>query len=481
MDGSPELSVTRSGFGGRPTYLRACADGVLASTDLGWMVRASRVLDLPVTLDADVLASRCAHLPALGERSIYREVLELATGMHAAVTRSGWSLTRLSPPRPAADRARSHELLEVLTRAVANAVGAGPGRVGVLTGGGLDSAALLAIAHGLHHEVNAFAIDFAGEDTDRPYLTDLARAHRVTPCRVSVGDQAFDLGAEAAGLPLIWPSGALEATLLARAREWGATVVLSGAFADACLDGDPEAASRLVLRGGLARAIGVGRAYDDASFAVGARRALVPLVRRFLPATVRRSVRAIRGRPDRPAVRAFDGPRLRRAREDEWARTRDIPPPIEQGAETRLSRAFFSSELARLSELRAQEEALSGILRADPYLCHELVTFALSLRPEFLLAKGRRRGLFRDALAELLPPTLIARPGKASFRPLHAALIAADRSRSADRFAALAALEVVDGAAANAALSTAHLSGSDHDGELLSLLATESWLARARA
>ena len=474
---APTLAITRSGFGGRPMYLRAVADGVLASTDLGWMVSASRALDLPVTLDADALAARCAHLPAADQRSIYAEIAELPPGTRAAVTRNGWSLTRLSPPRPAAEDASAAELLGVLVRAVASAAGAAPDRIGVLTGGGLDSGALLAVARRLDYEVNAFAIDFAGRDSDRPYLAELCRAHDLVPCRVSVGDEEFALGDDAAGLPLTWPSGALEATLLARARVWGASIVLSGAFADACLDGDAEAASHVILRSGVSRAIGVGRAYDEASLAVGVRRAFYPHVRRLLPAPLRRAVRAIRRRTDRPSVRAFDGPRLRAAREDAWTRARELPPATEDRAAARLADAFFSRELGLLAELRAQEEALAGVLRVDPYLAEELVTFALSLRPDVLVTNGRRRGLFRDAVSGILPYALIARAGKASFRPLHAALIARDAGRDRDRFHALDALGVVDGAAANAALSIARRRGSEHDGELLSLLGVESWLS----
>ncbi len=481
VESAPSLVVTRSGFGGRPVYLRVCGDGALASTDLGWLVRVSRDLQLPVTLDPDALAARCAHLPAYGDRSIYTEISEVPPGSRATITKTGWSLTRLSPPSSASDDASAGDLLEVLTRAVGSAAGTAPTRLGILTGGGLDSGALLAIARALGHDVNAFAIDFAGDDSDRPYLAALCRAHDLTPSRVSVGEQTFELGVEAAGLPLTWPSGALEATLLARARQWGAAVVLSGAFADASLDGDPEAASRVILRGGVTKAIAIGRAFDYASLAAGARRALLPHVRRFVPAPVRRALRALRGQRDRPAVRAFDGPRLRRAREDAWARARDVRAPIELDAEARLTRAFFSPELALLAELRAQEEALSGVLRVDPYLCQGLQTFALSLRPEVLLANGRRRGLFRDAVTDLLPAALVERAGKASFRPLHAALLAGDRHELPDSFSSLAALGIVDGAAANQALAHARLGGSEHDGELLSLLGSESWLARGSA
>lgn len=54
--------VTRGGFGGRPAYIRTTADLALAATDLGALVRASRALGLPSTLDPDALACKSAHL-----------------------------------------------------------------------------------------------------------------------------------------------------------------------------------------------------------------------------------------------------------------------------------------------------------------------------------------------------------------------------------------------------------------------------------
>jgi asparagine synthase (glutamine-hydrolysing) len=367
-------------------------------------------------------------------------------------------------------------LLAQLRHAVARAVHGVTHDIGVLTGGGLDSGALLVLARERHHHVHALAMDFDGPGTDRPYLAKLAAALRITPERVAADGAAYELGAEAAGLPLTWPSGALEATLLARGRALGAEVVLCGAFADACFDGEPEAASLLVRREGLLRAIAFGRAYDDAALRQGLRRALWPHVRRFVPGLARRSV-ALARRTLRPPTRAFDGPRLAEARAHAWERAREHEPAIERDTRTRLELAFLSQELALAAELRAQQEALANVSRSDPYLDLELVTFALSLSPELLLGQGQRRGLFRRALRGVVPEDLRTRSDKASFAPLHRALLGQSAAASC-RFSALADLGIVRPREAAAAVAAARVESSAHDGELLSLIATDAWLSR---
>ena len=481
--GPAALTVTRGGFGGRPIYVRAWHDGALASTDLGWMVRASRALDLPVTLDADALAARSVHLPVHDERSLYREISEVPPGTRAGVVPGGLSFSRLQPGRTGSAHAEPAELHALLSRAVGTCLDHGA-PVGVLTGGGLDSSALLVMARALGADANALAIDFGGEQGDRPYLSLLADALALSPCRVAPGEEAFALGAEVAGLPLLWPSGALEATLLQRASMRGAKVALSGAFADACFDGDPEAASRVLGRDGLLRAVAFARAYDGGSLRAGARRAIWPHVRGRVPSRVMRLLRAVARRAGGPSTRVFDGPRRRRAREDAWERSRGERAPIEHAPELRVAQAFFSRELGLLAELRAQEEALSGVERRDPYLHVDLVTFALSLSPEVLLGQGprggERRGMFREALRGVLPEAIRTRPDKASFAPLHAELL---RSRARDaramRFTALADLGIVDANAARSSIEATEHGEGGHHGELLSLLALETWLLGA--
>jgi hypothetical protein len=70
-----------------------------------------------------------------------------------------------------------------------------------------------------------------------------------------------------------------------------------------------------------------------------------------------------------------------------------------------------------LGWLRHQEEIASGLGRTDPFLDDALVSEIMALPPERLLLGGMRRGLFREAVRDLLPPSLVARSDKAAFEP----------------------------------------------------------------
>lgn len=392
-----EHVIERGGFGGRPAYVRRERDVVLASADLSWIIEEGRRLGLSEpSLDPDRLAAECLlDAGAPGRTStVYREISEVPPGTRARVTPEAMTLEQLPPPRwsplSRGERAATR-LRELLVGATKRAVD-GEAHVGVLTGGGLDSGALLAMAHGLGRRVDAFAIDYAGPGDDRPHLATLARALSVEPFRAAPSEAVLPRDLTAAALPLTWPSGAIEALLLRRAREAGATRVLAGLGADEHFDGDPSAGS------------------------------MWPRVRRLVPWRLRRLSRRARSRPRAPA---WAGSRARRVVQDAYDRTLAERPWVEQSPEERIHASFVDPHLAHASTLRAQLEHLAGIVRVDPYLDEDLAAFALGLAPELLLGERERRtrrGLFREALAGIIPETLRTRADKASFAPVHRAL-----------------------------------------------------------
>lgn len=400
------LFVERGGFGGRPAYVRCERDVALVGTDLTWVVERSRALGLTLTHDPDRLATACLLEagPAGLTQTSYREISEVPPGTRAEVAPGRLTLTQLSPPRDPGERAglvsradlvdrlRAH-LFASLERAIEGAAS-----VGVLTGGGLDSGALLAMAHALGPRTNAFAIDFGGPGDDRPHLVALARALGIEPVRVTPDAAPLPVALTAAGMPLTWPSGAAEAQLLVRAREWGASRVLAGLGADQWFDGDPA----------------------SVTFARVMRHALL----RNVPWSVRRLLR----RRVRPRVPAWAGPRAKRLLVESHERALDARPSSATSPDERIRAAFFDPHLALASTLRLQLERLSGVLRVDPYLDAELATFALALPPRELLGApgaSARRGLFREALRGVLPESVRMRTDKASFAPVHRALFRA--------------------------------------------------------
>ncbi|MEA2747397.1 MAG: hypothetical protein QOI41_1540, partial [Myxococcales bacterium] len=147
------IVLERGGFGGRPAYVRCERDVVLASTDLAWVVERSRALGLALTVDPDRLAADCLLDPgAVGRtQTTFREIAEVPPATRAHVALGRMTLTRLPAPAPAprevAERGGTDlvdRLRALLFAAIERAVEGAP-CVGVLTGGGLDSSALLSM------------------------------------------------------------------------------------------------------------------------------------------------------------------------------------------------------------------------------------------------------------------------------------------------------------------------------------------------
>src|SRR5262249_44336906 len=140
---------------------------------------------------------------------------------------------------------------------------AGATRVGVMTGGGVDSAALLALAvewakRDRARSAFGIAIDFGGQGDDRPHLRALERHLGCEIVRVQPEDakRRFPLfldGVDAS--PFTWPGGPFEVEALARGRELGADVCAMGAGADELFDGAPQALADVARSGRIFEAL----------------------------------------------------------------------------------------------------------------------------------------------------------------------------------------------------------------------------------
>ncbi len=479
------LFVERGGWGGRPAYVRCDGDVVLASTDLAWVVKESRARGKRLTLDAECVASECVF-DAGHEgktRTFFSEIQEIPPGSRTWLSPGVVASERLSVPAPrdTADVDAVAHLRRLLGAALDRAL-ARVGCVGVLTGGGLDSSALLAFAVARGLRATAFALSFGGEQgdegDDRPYLDALSLALGIRPVRHAIADSEHLHAFAAAGLPLTWPSGASEALLMSAAKAWGAERVLVGLGADELFDGDPEAASLLVRPHGLRRAVGAARRYDSASLLDGLRRTFWPWVRRGVPWPLRRIARH---RVHADAL-PWAGPTLRRVLVAAQERARAARPWVERTAAERVSAGFFAPHFARTSALRLQLETLAGVPRVDPYLDGDLATFAMSLPPAELFAGIGRRGLFREAIEGLLPESIRQRHDKASFAPVHRALFRAPlvkKIAASVNVARLADLGIVEPLAFQRAFVSATRAAHDGgvvDARVYAALAVEAFL-----
>jgi asparagine synthase (glutamine-hydrolysing) len=325
------------------------------------------------------------------------------------------------PARATSPGAAAALLRDAVEAAVERAL-EGVRRVAVLTGGGVDSSALLAFAVARARRVggSAFgvALDFDGPGDDRPHRRALA-AHldcEILCVRPEEAAHRFALirsGVDA--MPMTWPGGPMEIEMLARARAHGAECALMGVGADELLDGDPCVLGDLARQGDLVSALTAARRLEG--FGDPGWPALAWVARPLLGSLVPRGLRGRRARASRLAVPDWAAPALR-----EVARTsrdhaieRQLAPT--ETAAQRFERFDGSLAHEHLASLRHQEIMASGLLRRDPYLDPELARIVTALPPAWLMYGESRRGLFREAMRGLLPDSLRLRSDKAEFEP----------------------------------------------------------------
>lgn len=362
-------------------------------------------------LDVAALASRVAlGSPLARGATIYQGVRALAPEPEP--------LGGVEPPPRVGDAAAF--LRYALEAAVDRAL-EGAERVAVLTGGGLDSGALLALAHARGRlrgiSVFAVALDFGGPGDDRPHLAALERhvgveVERMTPEHGAAHAESFLRGVDAA--PFTWPGGPMEVAALARAKARGAERVLTGVGADELFDGEPRALAARALGGDPIGAVRAARALRG--FERPRAPALTWIARPVASAILPRAVRAWRARGEAWAP-PWAGPELvaylRAAAEG--ARTRALAPRDTPAA--RLEALCGAPHREHLAWLRHQQEIAAGVERRDPFLDRALARAVTSLPPAWLLLGQVRRGLFREAIRGLVPESLREREDKASFEP----------------------------------------------------------------
>lgn len=352
--------------------------------------------------------------------SLFESVFRVAPDATSTVHRDG--SVDVAPKLRALDE-RSMPLLEAadglwsrLVSSVAAAV-TGAKRVAVLTGGGVDSSALLAAAIAVCRgatgsEVAAIALHFSGAGDDRPYLRDLERSLGIVAVKVSPSEGASSV------MPLLtcptmpmWSwSSATDLALLRAAHERGADVALVGFGGDDLLDGSPRSLADDLTRRPLDAIIRAARLSPSETSRADRIVDFVvrPMVGRAIPSCVRtgRRRRALLGQL------AWAGPTLRRhivAESTRWTLPRLDSPSARFDA---LAKATY---LADGLELCEEVAGHVGIRLAYPYLDPSLVEHLSTLPPTMLLHANRFRGLFRLAIRGRVPDVVRLRPTKANF------------------------------------------------------------------
>lgn len=352
-------------------------------------------------------------------------------------------------------------------------------RVGVMAGGGLDSAGLLALAvdwaRRTGGSVFAIALDFEGPGDDRPHLRALEEKLGCEVLRMRPEEAAHrvpELMPGVDGAPSCWPTAPWEVELLARARAYGAEIVLSGAGGDDLFDGHPHALATLARRGKVLEAVRTARTLRGFSWYAPRFPVASSVFRPMLVAQVPAWLRLRRSRRGPLPVPSWAGPRLRRAAEESRARALSaFAKELRSGARPPDGTAPECSPDRRVSLAwsRHQEKLLTGLVQREPFMDYGLIAFMRSLPPEWLIFRGIRRGLFREAFRGLLPESVRMREDKALFGNAFRRLVGGPpglaRYRDLSRKTELAALGLVDADAFAAAFDA--FAEAPGDGDLM--------------
>jgi asparagine synthase (glutamine-hydrolysing) len=401
---------------------------------------------VPKKIDEDALARRMV-LAFRTDDCLVAGIKRLPPAHFLEVSREGLSLTRYWRLDRAAVGARrcspeqaAGELRRLLDEAVARRLPPGA-EIGAHLSGGLDSSSIAVLAarrlrqegRGLHAYsfLDRQRNDITLEDESEFVKAVLAQEGDIdwTPVRPPVG---VNLGApvEADNMTPL-RADAPENAVCARAEEQGVGVVLSGWGGDEGATFNGRGALAEMFFGGrwrkLAREISAlkrERGFPALQTFYG------EVVSPMLPEAVKVLARRLAGREKKHRVMtAFreglsDAARLRLAGAEGISLTQD-------GRENRW-RLMTNAHISERAEVWAQTGARHGLAFVFPLLDRRVVEYSMSLPSDLFVRDGFRRRPFRDAMADVLPASVLLRHTKLS--PFPSGMI--DLAESKDEFLA---------------------------------------------
>lgn len=437
---SRTLLCARDSMGIRPFFFLHRPDEIFAFASLPRGLHAggfaARELDEAYLL-GNLLATHYGP-----ERSLFRGVERLAPGGWLRVSAERIERDHHWKPDPAsAGRriGRPEEAAEELAALIAEAVrcrlpAAGP--VAAHLSGGLDSSAITILAARMLRGQGRPLLGYSflptpqggfDPDGERPYVEAVLRQESDivwTPIRI--GDPAaFVLPRMDVDQPLPCHRTDPEAQVFADAAARGAGMLLSGWGGDegATFNG----------RGALAEALLAGR-WRTLAGEVRARAAEYgqspsmvlrgEVLSYLLPDAVWTLGRRLLGRPPPPPTLASAAVMLQR---DAVAGVSVKKLPLEPDAVANRLRLLTGPHLSLRTEHWALTGARHGLAVAFPLLDRRVVAFALSLPSALFVRGGWQRRVFRDAMADVLPPEIRWRQSKLIPFPEFPVVLAAQR------------------------------------------------------
>jgi asparagine synthase (glutamine-hydrolysing) len=424
LDGDDAVVLARGAFGGRSLYYAPLAHGgFIACSRLAPLLEAS---GRAFSIDADRIASYVGglvHPETTG--TCFAGVRRVAPCSAARLSADGKCVVVDRPaPERAPLEAPAEEIAEQLWQrfraSVERAIGDARS-VAVMVGGGVDSSGLLAaavaIARGASaREVNALALDFDSESTDRPYLRDLVRDLDLVPVRLAPRDASpwFRSSLVMDAQPYLLPIGPMEQLVFRRARELGAEVLLSGYMADGLLAGD----MRGLARGPIVESLRLAMSLRLPWPSTPRERVMDYIVKPRLKPLVPMSLRKRHSARQLVSYYPWARPRLRRVLDEALEHQAEMMPP--KTPRDRFEDLAQNALLADHADWRTQIESETNLVRKDPYADDGVVDIVARAPTAALVHGGFYRGLFREALRGRVPESIRLRADKAAFEPAFA-------------------------------------------------------------
>ncbi len=481
------IVIARDRFGVKPLYLYG-RDGMLAcASEIKTLVRALR-LRCAVNVRAVATFLRALQVDTSAE-TFFEGIVKLPAGHYAELDAAGgalawrtsryWSLPPLTHEAGPAERVAIEEVHTLLEDAVRLRLRSDV-PVGLLLSGGVDSSAIAALAsRRLSADDNLTFISAVSDDRasdESPFIRAVARhlgrpvqevrlefpAGHIMPLIARVTEQCDE--------PIGGFACVAQNLLMQRARELGATVLLSGQGADEVFCGYRKYA--LFQLQALARSGRWARALRLLAGFVSERTVLNQFnladARRYLP-------RALA-----PAVADVGGPALTDA-------ALLCPPLTDAGTDVR-ERQRADIESLSIPALTHWEDrnsmAWSREVR-NPFLDYRLVQLGVSLPMQMKVTRGWTKYVLRRALAGSLPDNIIWRRDKRGFSTPEAKLLREELREHVEEFLSPGA-EMVRRGLVNAAAARSRFGAFLRDGtgvrqavasrDIFQLLALELWL-----
>jgi asparagine synthase (glutamine-hydrolysing) len=426
------LLCARDPFGVKPFYFHLDRRRMAFASDADALLA---IPDVPRRLNAQAIAEYLAASFDDTAATGFLDVSRLAPGQALVVDaerstlRTYWSPDPSTELRLSSDADYEEAFRHTLTAAVASRMG--KGTVGVSLSGGLDSSSLTCVASRVStRPLHAYTAVFDADPASDERVWSSAVIERCgaigRPCNPGETSPLADWagaswkGAAPAGNAQI---SVCRATLEAAAAD-GVPVVLHGFGGDSVVSHGLAYLTQLVGSGHLLRATAEAGALGRRHATTRRRLARNYAVAPFVPDAARRAWLRARGRP---AVAPPDLLRPEVVRRFELGRP--TGPTRARTAREGHVASMTAGIIGHALEASHRVDAVVGVERRYPFFDRPLVELCLSLPGDQKLRQGWTRSIMRRALADLLPPEVLQRPGKGNLAPgFRRALATTDRA-----------------------------------------------------